>query len=239
MVEIDADDVTLDFNGFAITGSNVGTATSSAGPPVTASVSCSGSGSGAGVESLGIHEHFQVYGGFIRGMGGPALDLRNRVRIHDIEVDSCGDGILVSIGARVEDNLVHASGGSGIDVLANAVVLGNVVDGAEDDGIDASAYSVVAHNSVRACGGIGIAVAAASLVRDNTIDTIADHGIRTFGEGRVIDNVVSRVQNAAITGSFTTSAGVSGNSLDGSVGWEIGTFVELGPNLCGGSTTCP
>jgi len=177
---INADDVTIDLNGFSIIG-----------PTVCGELSCP-TGSGNGIAAF-FHSHLTVLNGVIRGMGSSGVFFESSVssrveKIHaysngsdgitlgiDI-VTSCtadlngGDGINV-VGGQVSDNLVFKNRGNGISLFNHAVVTNNLFffngkSGIVDVGtIGGSLFS---GNSASSNGAAGISAVCPSLITGNS-----------------------------------------------------------------------
>jgi len=93
LVDVNANNVTIDLNGFSLSG------------PVTCSgtsLSCSASGSGDGIDANSA-ENVTIRNGAITGMGD--------------------DGIRVSVGAYIEDLIVAENAGVGVEALSSGSVL--------------------------------------------------------------------------------------------------------------------
>ena len=188
----DAVDITLDLNGFSISG------------PVTCSgtpLSCSASGPVPGIRFFG-GENVEIRNGTIRGFAGDGVQVLGAVA-------NCS-----AQGLRVTEN-----GGDGIKmgtVGENARIDGNVVTHNLEIGIDADNNSKVSNNVVSSNGGDQLHIESG-----------------TYAEGNVLSGTT------ALDTGLSTGSAVSGyrnNLIRGSV---IGNGVDMGGNLCDGSTTCP
>ena len=180
-IEIMADDVTIDLNGFSI----IGPAVCLGLPPV-----CSGAGVGVGIFSS--RENITILNGKIRGMGGAISfsGLANRVeRVHavgnagaGISMPSSSGNIVIACTARTnagigivvdglaESNTAFGNAGTGISVIGSAInnhsqnnfqsgisgsgtFIGNTVRFNSTQGINASCRSTIVSNTVE--GNIG------------------------------------------------------------------------------------
>jgi hypothetical protein len=153
-ITITAGDVTLDLNGFTI----------------------SGPGSGSGV---GIRGGFDVIliNGTVRGMGshGVALGLRSRVE----KVRSMfngGDGFNVDRGSILVGNTANTNGGSGIYFGSESVVTGNAVNvngaGGLIENVDVpnpNYGSIVTNNVITRNTGVGLNLGSSSGFAANTM----------------------------------------------------------------------
>ncbi len=240
-IRIAAGHVTIDLNGFSITGPAV-----CSGQPVT---SCTNGGSGDGIvgENDPDYHHITVRNGEVRGMGNNGIDLRAREGIHLDGVRTVGNA------------------GFGISVGENSHVSNCLVEGNEENGILAQAGSQVWNCTVIHNGSVGITLGGGtSIVRDSSTINNGNIGL-TCGSGTtdtcIVDSVISsQNQNFGMTlgsdhallrGSnitantngqviFNGEGGYVGNVISGTVPAVSGAgAVELGQNLCNGNTTCP
>lgn len=207
VIQIDADRVSLDLNGFTIAGGN--TCTFNVGPP--ASVSCSNSGSGDGVAvAPGGTRDISIRNGVLHGLGrngiyGPSGDLR----IDNLSVSHCG-----GVGIRLENGIVSRTtisfnSGNGIQAI-----VGN---------LDASFLN----NN----GGSGISAQNGVFSRNTSLHN-AGSGM-TLGNGVVENNdVTNNVDYGLIVSGFSTGVVVMrGNVFVGNNGGGTQTNTGLGFNL--------
>ena len=126
-IEITADDVTIDLNGFAILG-----------PTDCSSGSCTPTGPGVGIEST--ETGISVINGTVRGMGSRGIDIevldltfqRNRIS-NVIAADNGGTGIRAH-GAIISACVAKQNGGSGIETF-NGVVTDSLAQSNGNHGI--------------------------------------------------------------------------------------------------------
>jgi parallel beta-helix repeat protein len=214
-INITADDVTLDLNGFSIIGPTV-----CSGDPVT---SCAPTGSGRGIVSAVGTANTTILNGTVRGMGDDGIALLGpsarfeRLRV----VSNAGHGIDFEDDVCViRDSVVSSNGAAGIHFIANyCAVTGNVVSSNHGDGINAYDGSVVSGNTVRSNGAEGVIASQGSLVIGNIIGSNVDGGF-----------------------DINTDVGYAGNVLTGNNhGMEQQVFggTQIGGNVCGSDTTCP
>jgi parallel beta helix pectate lyase-like protein len=184
-ITINADDVTLDLGGFALTG--VGAA-----------------GSGVSVQSPGNRKNLAVVNGTIRGWGErgvSALNVTNS-RLHGLRAYGNGStGIYFGQGA-IEDCVAQSNGGGGIvsySVVHNSVALQNTGTGISGFVIDgcvarqntgAGIAAIDASVTITACtsrenGGDGFTVFAGTITNcsafNNGNDLDGGNGINAFG----------------------------------------------------------
>lgn len=230
-VELTASNVTLDLNGFLLGGPTV-----CSGEPI----GCAPTGGGYGVLGSVDINGVTIRNGSIRGFGNYGIFLHgNGCFVEDVIVESNnhegirvgldavlvgnrvfgnGDnGIYTSGHSRVEKNVAARNGNHGITVGGFSLVVGNVSTYNESDGINASSSSTIQGNVTNNNDEDGIEVNSGSVVLENSSTTNGSWGIWSaqigFGYG---NNVLKS------NGSGTVSNG-----------------VEIGSNLCDGSTSCP
>ena len=119
-IEINADDVTIDLNGFSIHGPG-----SCTQPPV----SCSPVGTGNGIHALD-RERIVVKNGGVYGMGNVGIYLKSDSgQVESVNVSGNGSGGIVMFGGLVRDSIIEHNGGDGIAGLGirlqNSVVSDN------------------------------------------------------------------------------------------------------------------
>lgn len=201
-VQITADDVTLDLNGFSIIG-----------PAECNATTCNTSGGGVGVHSgdfqIGtVHaRRVRVFNGHVRGMGFHGIRLMGpgssaeRITAHG----NGGPGFVVTgtvtncvstqnatgmIVSSVRDSVVSENRQVGIFTFSgeNGVVTGNMVHANRQTGILANSNTVVSGNVANNNGEYGISAACPSAVIGNTTAGNAFGGIRTIGVCTVVNN---------------------------------------------------
>lgn len=149
-IDVHADNVTLDLNGFAISG--VVTCAVNTFP-----VQCSASGQGIGIRGVG--DNVTVSNGTVRGMGEGGISL-------------VGSGVLVE-AVRVEQNANVFGFGIGVN---QGIVTRCTVEGNAGNGIVAGS-GVVSLNTVIFNGGDGIFSGADALIENNSIVLNGQDGI--------------------------------------------------------------
>lgn len=209
---VSANNVTVDLNGFHVSGPT----TCTTGPTV-----CSPTGGGDGIDA-GFTSGITVRNGHITGTGAFGVRLLgSHNRVEGITMRNIGfQGIRVGSHSTVKDCRAFATGHIGISAGAAVVVVGNAVARSGNHGIFANS-GVVEDNAVTFSGVDGINTAANGtpaplLVRSNSSTNNLGRGLYLRPESGYADNVIS------------------GNSI----GTVLGG-VEMGTNLCNGNTTCP
>jgi len=178
-IEITADNVTLDLNGFGIFGPGV-----------------VGSG-GHGI--VAVQSNITVMNGSVRGVGGAGIYLQgNTHRVEDVYVTSTGyAGIGVGGNSIVRGSTVILSNASGVS-LAAIVTLGggfgssitnNVVSSNTNAGIYASAGTMVTGNTVRSNSGLGLWLESGAGYGNNVLSGNASGGPQVSGGLQMGPNV--------------------------------------------------
>jgi hypothetical protein len=159
-IRIEASDVTLDLNGFAIVGPTI-----CGGVPFA----CPSGGTGDLVRSVG-QQRVVVRNGFVRGAGSRGLFLGARSTVEGLTVSSCAvGGISTGGGSRIVGNAAIENGGFGIAV-SSGLIQGNIASSNVEGGISAGGTGHVSENTVEANLGVGITqahLALRNVVRDN------------------------------------------------------------------------
>jgi len=135
-IEINASEVTLDLNGFAIVGPTVCTGTG---------LSCSPIGSGTGIVTPGAPSGVSVYNGSVRGMF-QGIHLNGRANlIEKIRAQGNSDAGIVIGAGTVSNNVASGNGGIGIQVGEGTVIHNTSVDNANNGFLVSS--GTVSHNT--------------------------------------------------------------------------------------------
>jgi uncharacterized protein YodC (DUF2158 family) len=149
-IEINSPNVTVDLNGFTISGPNVCYDT-------LTGISCTLTGEGMGVKGglsqPSLAEGIVITNGIIRGMGNAAIGMFS------------GNGYV-----RVSNVIAVRNGGPGIVVTSGSIVSNCIVTLNRYDGIGAGAASLVQNNTVLSNGGVGLRLGGmASAYEGNTV----------------------------------------------------------------------
>lgn len=212
-IEIEADHVTLDLNGFVL---SCFTIVMPLGTP------CS---SGRGVDAE-ESDHVAVRNGSVVGFGGDGIHLDRSGVVEDVHVvDNGGRGIVAFSGSRIEGCMARDNGGHGIS--ARGSVLDNNVVSNEGHGIRAG-IGVVRGNEVVLNQGHGIELFGRGILLGNHVDSNGGCGLRMSSPAAYARNVI-QANNA------------SSSNLQVHGGQEIGGNV-CGAQDCGTGTpteSCP
>jgi hypothetical protein len=251
-IEITADDVTVDLNGFALVGA---TECTGDGPTIT----CTPAGSGVGIFAF-EREGIVVRNGSVTGFpgGGVLLFRAEGCRIADLTVAANGsNGIQLGGTCEISGTIVDRSGGVGIFVITDD----NTPEDSPTDDIVVR-DSVVARNR-----GEGV-FTTSSAGRDRFVmlrSTVSGNGrtgldLRTEGDVRqcAISGNTGGGIHLGVNSDQADSGLVRGNSVRSNaygfrfdpahVGYTHNNFsnagessggVQIGPNVCDGDKTCP
>ena len=260
-IEITTGNVTIDLNGFSITGPGKGI------------------GSGDGIHSnQGI---LTVYNGNVRAFGGHGVRAAGVGNIRNVQgrtngshgilveepgsqVRDCGaedngsDGINVADWAVIKNNTAYQNGGSGIVAGENCTISANSVAENSNFGIEAADNAVVESNTAKDNGADGINLGRHAVVRANTSMGNGEDGINTQVGANIQGNTVTGNTNNGVCGRAgsivigNVARGNGGNGLDLVIGvgygnnvmelnaiGSVNTGIELSTNICNGNTTCP
>ncbi len=163
-ITISADEVTLDLNGYSLTGPGKAVATTAHG------IISGGSG------------NIAVFNGTVRDFRGAGIYLGgNNSQVWQIRAyNNGGDGIFIGSNGTIFDNTVRSNGEDGIQTGFGTVIRNNSARDNGNDGIHAGDGSVVIGNACYANTGDGIE-ASACLVAENacTSNTAANLNLTT------------------------------------------------------------
>jgi hypothetical protein len=201
-IVIDADDVSLDLNGFTLT---------------------SGGGAASGVTvAPGFHQHVTIHDGVIRGFteGIPAQQAHDS-HIYRVDVTghgSAGYGIRIGSSSVVEDCEIDGNGtsGGGVVLGSGSILRRCDVHNNLATGVDASSNALVEDNSIlnnaTVPGNAGIYVSGNFVeVTDNTLANFPyDIIVQDFKSAAIIDNRVSGCSSILIGASTVVFAPMNG-----------------------------
>lgn len=231
-IEISADRVTLDLNGFELRCTF----------PLTGNPCSRGTFAGIDVTGSGI----RIENGFVSGMPGRGITASGfDVVVERVQViDNGGTGILLGGRNGVVRNCLSASNDlAGIfngsaTPSEGTLTEGNVVRDNGDDGITGS--GMVRNNVVVGNGNVGISTGQA-VVEGNTVRANDGDGIFVVGATLVLDNVVVGNGGYGVQGfsSFSYRGNMILGNTQGTVIVSSGTALDTGGNACNGSLVCP
>jgi parallel beta-helix repeat protein len=221
--------VTIDFNGFSLTGPSAGT----------------GVGNGiSGTGTIGSAKSTTIKNGVIRGVRGTGIYLPGApaVRVENMTLDINSTGAMhLGVAAQIVRNRASDNGGvseSAIVAGDGSVISENVVSGSGTDGIRCADGCTVSHNTASGNGLSGISSRFGSTVSGNTAYDNGWIGIGASSGSTVSGNTA--YQNGALAGPPPTISGgiftgggstVTGNTAYLNVG--DGIFANNGSTVTG------
>ncbi len=231
---ISADDVTLDLNGFTISGPNVCTWSTD-----TSEVTCTTVEGGVGV-SADLRSRTTVLNGHVVGTGGSALRLGSFARVLDIDVAHAGYiGISAQGYAEVEGCTVELCHWTGIFAGSLSSIRRTTIRHARE-GIFCSGCTIL-ENTARSTESYGVVAHSGSIVRSNSVSDNRASGIRAgSGAVLVVDNVAIESSGWGLSCASAVLA-YRRNVLQGNTYGSVtcASAVQLALNLCDNDTSCP
>jgi hypothetical protein len=122
-IDVEASDVTIDLNGFAILGPYVCSGTPG---------NCRAGGSGGGITGPGAvtPARVTVRNGTVKGMGGTGISLGEQGIVEDVRaIGNSGNGILVLGEGKIVGSIAIGNSGYGITTGGGRIVTGNIANG--------------------------------------------------------------------------------------------------------------
>jgi len=168
-IDITADNVTVDLNGFSLLGPTV-----CHGSPITC-IRNNGTASGNGISSS--NANIVVMNGQIKGMGFNGISLAGtKSRVQNIQATSnVNHGIFVGDSSVVSLCTASSNGGTGIFANGSDVVTGNLVSFNVNGIKSANQAALISGNSVLSSSSIGIQAICPSLISGNIVSLNADN----------------------------------------------------------------
>jgi hypothetical protein len=228
-IDVTADDVTIDLNGFLVKGPSTCTGSGSG-------ISCGTQTGASGIASGSLGT--VVKNGSVRGFG-----------VH---------GVFLNSACRVEDVTSTQNRSYGIRTLFDCVVSGSIASRNGSNGIAVSNGSRVAQSTARGNGLIGIQASSGCSVQGSAVNDNANTGISLSTMSSAHDNAstengsdgISALENTMVSGNALWSNTGFGLDLGNFSGYwlnvllsnSLGTVddgLSQGVNACNGNTTCP
>jgi parallel beta-helix repeat protein len=199
-IKVQANNVTIDLNGYSISGNNTS--------------------GGYGIYMNG-RSNVEIRNGTIRNFGSHGIyeesSSGNSHRVVNVRVmNNKGNGILL-LGSNhmVKDCTTSNNGGSGIYTHVGCMISGNTVYDNGYEGISANSGSTVSGNTAYNNGRTGIYANSGSTIIGNTAYSNGGHGIYCNGGG------VCTVKNNTVSYNQWNGISLNGNSLvDGNTAYE-------------------
>lgn len=253
-VQVSANNVTIDLNGFVISGP---TTCACGVPPTTTTCLSVGIGNGIAVDSDDVNG-LVIFNGQVVGMPNVGVKAGPNARIFDLSVISNANTGVRTGGNSLFERVVSSCNGSfGIFLSGNGTLRAAVVSNNAESGILGGFGTVVMKSSARANGSSGILVASGGAIYDSTASDNGSAGMAAGSGGLLegntstgnagagffvgVDGLASSNKATGNVGEgFTLGAGTGyrGNVASGNSGGTVGGGVSLGPNLCN-AVPCP
>jgi hypothetical protein len=249
-IEVGANGVAIDLNGFELVGPSTCTGFGSG-------LTCSG-GTGRGVDGQYV-DRLSVWGGRVRNFGSVGVWTLDRAVLRELTVElNGGTGIATGAHARIHSVTAARNRGFGIGVgsasvieasiaVSNfstgirgdtaAAIIGCTSSGNGGDGIYGSSAAVVRNSAGYGNQGSGVVVGGGGLVSDTTSMQNTLDGIVAF-TGATVQRC-SVYFNRQLGLDLSSSATYRENTLNQNDLGEVNGGVNMGSNSCNGATTCP
>ncbi len=248
-IEVLADEVTIDLNGFEIVGPIVCTGLGSA-------VTCS-PGSANGI-SASTADGLIVHDGRVRGFGLGGVSAGDRAQVRNVNAEGNDVGISTGVAGRVVESTAYQNKRFGISVGLGSTVEHSVSVSNRLIGILGSLATSIVGSVARDNGSVGISCAASCVIRSNSVSeneidgvavgggcTVSDNAAYANGaegiqasDGSIVERNVVRA-NVGFGLSLSTTTGYRGNTITANSGGTVLNGVNLLANSCNGLDTCP
>jgi hypothetical protein len=184
-----------------------------------------------------VSQSATVAGNTVTGSGGRGIFAPlDGHTIHGNTVGgSTNSGIVAGPSSSITDNVAHDNGFRGIEADFGSLLRGNSAYQNAGTGLGAGIGSTITGNTARENGVSGIEGVVATIT-GNSAYLNTGHGIRATAGSLVKDNVAR--SNTMFGLSLDATTGYVANTVS-SNGGTVDSGVQLGTNLCNGSTTCP
>ncbi len=237
-----AEDVSLDLNGFSIlgpqlSGSGRGIVGTGGGRLQVSNGGITGVGSTAIYVSSGTHA--LVDSVVLRNTGGHGMSCTSSdcSLSHSVIQQVAFNGMDCSFGTcQVTDNQFRFIGLRGI-IIPGGTVSRNIVIVTGSDGIRVNS-AVVTENLVNDFDGSGILSLEASVVTNNVVVDGTGDGIEISGPASSVRANTVR-DNTGVGLRLGAATGYSQNVIDSNTAGTVVGGVQMGTNVCDGTTTCP
>ena len=189
-IEVTADNVTIDLNGFSVLG------------PVTCTgvgpgISCSPQGSGQGIYAAATFRT-TVLNGTVRGAGNDGLHLGDNCRVENVTAQNNGrSGINGTNFCSVRNSSARGNVLIGIELGTGTEVKDSLSAENKTNGVQLGTDSKAIGVRARA-NNFGLVVDGGSLVRASVAEGNLNHGIRILGPGTRIESNVTTRNNVGI-----------------------------------------
>ncbi|MBW2383270.1 MAG: right-handed parallel beta-helix repeat-containing protein [Deltaproteobacteria bacterium] len=223
-IEITADHVTLDLNGFSLTGI--------------------GSGNEEGIAIIGPRTDVEIRDGSVHDFGDAGIRSSDcsgcrviRVRVFD----NGWTGVLLGgQGNLIRDSTAWSNGSSGLYANGGSSFLRNVSHNNNTFGISLSGNGgTIANNTVYDNNSSGLAArfGGHAVIRSNASFSNGGDGIEATGGSVVVDNSVANNTGHGL--DLTADCGYGGNVMRGNTAGTVDAGVQIDSNICEGNASCP
>jgi len=168
-IQVNADNVTIDLNGFAILGPTVCPTDgfNVAGP-------CAPTGGGWGIDGYSNtggagRLNTRVINGTINGMGAYGVVLGRNSRVSQMNLTSNGADGIFSLGGIISDTLLRGNGGNGVTTSGIIMTSSRAIFN-RGVGVSSGAGSIFSGNIFGVNAGVGVFATAAARYSDNLFD---------------------------------------------------------------------
>ena len=180
---LEADQVTIDLNGFAVSGAGSGIASAGGGTRLLTAIRNGTVVGGTHGIGLGSGRSTMVERVRARGGNGWAIQLAEEAAVRDCIAVDGGNGIHVGASSLVVGNIASDNGGTGIMAGGTSVVRENTASRNGGDGLVAGGGSTLTGNTASLNDGAGIKATCPSAVVANTATGNGQGNIVASGQG--------------------------------------------------------
>ena len=198
-IEVNADDVTIDMNGFEIRCFDTGV--TGAAPRACPA------GVGNAIDAVG-QANLTVYNGSILSAGKNGVVAGDGARVQGLHLIGNTAGIVAGAGSILSENVVTGHRSFGIVTDAESTISGNTVSFNLASGIEAGAGSRVAGNASFENGIDGIRTGRDCLVQGNTVHANTGVGLALAGGTGYVENSSNGNTAGAVSGGVNLGANV-------------------------------
>jgi len=209
-IDITADRVSLDLNGFAVT--------------ICVGVFC-GIGDGNHAIQAFVSNELRIHNGLVQGAIQTCIGAGNYSQLRNLIIKDCGIGIGAGSFARISDVTVIDSTSVGVNMGHNSVLARSTVSGSGGFGVWMDINSVLARSTVSESGGFAVSVISSALI----VDSVLDNNSKGAIAASAVSNLKGGYRGNIITRNDPTNEDQNITSI----------LLNLGGNICGTDTICP
>lgn len=225
---VNADDSTIDLNGFTLKGPET-----CDGTPVT---SCTGSSTAHGIDGT-FRDGVTVRNGTVRGMSGHGVQLDRQALIHNVRVIENGaDGLSVGDASSVESVVAERNNQTGVVVGDQSTAIRIRAIGNGGWGVLAGTASVVSDSTASVNTNHGFHMEAGAILRDSVSRNNQSDGVSLDADASIIDS--TSMNNSGQGVDCVSAAAVKGNTFAGNASPLGSDCVQVDYNYCNGDLSC-